>query len=142
LFRFFAVTNIPLIYITTLLASVGIGFFMPLLIGISADNVDYVEYTRGQRAEGTLSSLVSFVVKAAMGIGGAIPGYVLAATGYVANQAQTETAKMGIIMNNILIPSILVLISGLVFGLGYGINREKLAQIMAALRERRVAKAQ
>jgi GPH family glycoside/pentoside/hexuronide:cation symporter/glucuronide carrier protein len=141
LFRFFAVTNIPLIYITTFLSSVGTGFFMTLLLSISADNVDYVEYTRGQRAEGALSSLVSFVIKAAMGIGGAIPGYVLAATGYVANQPQTETAKMGIMMNNILIPSILVLISGLVFGLGYGINREKLAQIMAALRERRAAKA-
>jgi hypothetical protein len=51
-----------------------------------------------------------------MGIGGAIPGYVLAATGYVANQAQTDTAKMGIIMNNILIPSIITLIAALVFG--------------------------
>ncbi|MDR0761365.1 MAG: glycoside-pentoside-hexuronide (GPH):cation symporter [Treponema sp.] len=141
LLRLFAVTNIPLIYIGTVLGGVGTGFFMTLSYGICADNVDYVEHTRGHRAEGALAAVNSFVAKAGMGIGGAIPGYVLAATGYVANQPQTEAAKMGIIMNNILIPSIIVLIAALVFGLGYGINREKLSQITASLRERRAAKA-
>jgi GPH family glycoside/pentoside/hexuronide:cation symporter/glucuronide carrier protein len=140
LFRLFAITNIPLIYITTLFAGVGSGLTMALNYGIQADNIDYVEYKRGQRAEGAIASVSSFMVKAASGIGGAIPGYVLAATGYVANQAQTETAKMGIIMNNILIPSIIALISVLVFGLGYGINKEKLEQITTSLREQRAAK--
>jgi GPH family glycoside/pentoside/hexuronide:cation symporter/glucuronide carrier protein len=140
LLRLFAVTDIPLFYVTTILAGMGSGFALTLNYGIQADNVDYVEYTRGQRAEGAIAAVNSFVVKAAMGIGGAIPGYVLAATGYVANQAQTETAKAGIIMNNIQIPSIIVLVSALVFGLGYRINREKLAQITETLRERRAAK--
>jgi GPH family glycoside/pentoside/hexuronide:cation symporter/glucuronide carrier protein len=140
LFRLFSITNIPLIYITSILAGIGGGLTMTLAYGIQADNVDFVEYTRKQRAEGAIASVNSFVIKAGMGIGGAIPGYVLAATGYVANQTQTDAAKTGIILNAILIPSLITLVAALVFGLGYGITKEKLAEITQSLRDQRASK--
>ncbi|MDR2303257.1 MAG: glycoside-pentoside-hexuronide (GPH):cation symporter, partial [Treponema sp.] len=93
LIRLINVTNIPLLLVVTVLLGIGSGLSMTLGYGLQADNVDYVEYTRKQRAEGVIASLNSFIVKAAMGIGGAIPGYILAATGYVPNQAQSDVTK-------------------------------------------------
>jgi hypothetical protein len=140
LIRLFSLTNIPLIYVAVTGAGIGGGLTMALRYGIQADNVDYVEYTRKQRAEGAVASIQSFVMKAGMGIGGAVPGYILAATGYIPNQPQAESAKTGIIASVIVIPACVFLLSLLVFGLGYNINREKLAEITQSLRAKRAAK--
>ncbi len=141
LIRLFNVTSIPLIYISSLLAGIGSGGMMTLSYGIQADNVDYVEYKNGMRAEGALASLNSFVVKAGQGIGGAIPGYILAVTGYVANQAQTDSAIGGIVSATIIIPAVIYVAGGLIFGLGYNLNKSKLDEIILGLRNRRVEKA-
>jgi Na+/melibiose symporter-like transporter len=141
LLRLLSVTNIPLIYVTSVIGGIGSGLTMTLNYGIQADNVDYVEYTRGQRAEGCIASLNSFVVKAGFGIGGALVGYILSATGYVANAVQSDSAKSGIIVNAIVIPALLMLLSALIFGLWYNINKVKLAEITQGLRNQRAAKA-
>jgi sugar (Glycoside-Pentoside-Hexuronide) transporter len=137
LIRLFDVTNIPLLYLSTLLAGISTGGTVTLNYGIQADNVDYIEYKRGIRAEGALASLNSFVVKAGSGFGGAIPGYVLAATGYVAKQQQTSTAVMGIIAIAIIIPAIIYIVGGAIFFSGYSINKQKLSEIMSTLRDQR-----
>jgi GPH family glycoside/pentoside/hexuronide:cation symporter/glucuronide carrier protein len=142
LLRLLSITNIPLLYVATIVGGIGSGLAMTLTYGIQADNVDYVEYARGQRTEGCIASLNSFVVKAGMGVGGAILGYILSATGYVANAVQSDGAKTGIIMSAIVIPALLALLSALVFGVGYKINKAKLAEITQGLRNRRTEKAQ
>ncbi|MDR2303678.1 MAG: MFS transporter, partial [Treponema sp.] len=86
------------------------------------------------------ASLNSFIVKAAMGIGGAIPGYILAATGYVPNQAQSDVTKTGIIAAVIVGPAALNLIALFIFGFGYTINKTRLAEITQSLRDQRQAK--
>ncbi|MDR3145807.1 MAG: MFS transporter, partial [Treponema sp.] len=141
LFRLINPTNIPLLLVVTVLLGIGSGLSLTLGYGLQADNVDYVEYTRKQRAEGAIASLNSFIVKAAMGIGGAIPGYILAATGYVPNQAQSDATKAGILASVIILPAILSLITVFVFGLGYNINKTRLAEITQSLRDQRAAKA-
>jgi GPH family glycoside/pentoside/hexuronide:cation symporter/glucuronide carrier protein len=142
LIRLFNVANIPLILAATVLAGVGSGLSMTLGYGLQADNVDYVEHTRGLRAEGAVASLNSFIIKAAMGIGGAIPGYILAATGYIPNQAQSDATKSGIIAAVIILPAVLSFIVLFVFGFGYNINKTRLAEITQALRDKRAGKAQ
>lgn len=137
--RLINVTNIPLLIISSVLGGFGSGLSMPLVYGIQADNVDYVDYTRNQRVEGSIASLSSFVSKAGSGIGGAISGYILAATGYVANAVQTDSAITGIIVSVIVLPAVIFLIGALIFGLGYNINREKLTEITTTLRQRREA---
>jgi GPH family glycoside/pentoside/hexuronide:cation symporter/glucuronide carrier protein len=141
LLRLINVTNIPLLLVVTVLLGIGSGLSQTLGYGLQADNVDYVEYTRKQRAEGAIASLNSFIVKAAMGIGGAIPGYILAATGYVPNQAQSDVTKAGIIAAVIIAPAAFNLISLFIFGFGYNINKTRLAEITQALRDQRSAKA-
>ncbi len=141
LIRILNVTSIPLIYISSLLAGIGSGGIMTLSYGIQADNVDYIEYKKGMRAEGALASLNSFVVKAGQGIGGAIPGYILAATGYAANQAQTDSAIGGIVTATIIIPALIYVAGGVIFGAGYNLDKSKLAEIMQKLRDKRAEKA-
>jgi GPH family glycoside/pentoside/hexuronide:cation symporter/glucuronide carrier protein len=140
LIRLISVTNIPLLLGVTILTGMGSGFSMTLINGLQADNVDYVEYTRKQRAEGAIASLNSFVVKAAMGVGGAIPGYILAATGYVPNQAQSDATKAGIIAAVIILPAVLYFIALFIFGFGYNINKTRLAEITQSLRDKRAAR--
>jgi Na+/melibiose symporter-like transporter len=64
----------------------------------------------------------------------------LGATGYVANQPQTELAQSGIIVNVLIIPMALYLTALLVFGFGYNINSKKLAEINEELNKRREVK--
>jgi GPH family glycoside/pentoside/hexuronide:cation symporter/glucuronide carrier protein len=140
LMRLFSITNISLYFAATLLAGIGSGLTTSLGYGIQADNVDYIEYTRKQRTESAIAAIQSFVVKAALGIGGAIPGYILAASGYVPNQPQNETAKTGIIACIIIIPACLGTISLFLFGFGYNLNREKVIEIKNSLQKKRSLK--
>ena len=82
LIRLIDVKSIPILIVSSLIAGVGSGFAAPLNYGIQADNTDYVEMTMGIRAEGAVASLSSFISKCAMGIGGAIPGYMLQMAGF------------------------------------------------------------
>ena len=141
LIRLFSVTNIPLIYLSSLLVGIASGGAMTLAYGIQADNVDYIEHKRGTRAEGALASLNSFVIKAGQGLGGAIPGYILATTGYVAKQQQTSTAITGIVLIAIIIPAIINIVGGILFTLGYTLDKQKLSEIMSSLRDRREEKS-
>jgi GPH family glycoside/pentoside/hexuronide:cation symporter/glucuronide carrier protein len=138
--RLINAANIPLLLVVTVLLGIGSGLSMTLNYGLQADNVDYVEYTRKQRAEGAIASLNSFIVKAGMGIGGAIPGYILAATGYVPNQAQSDATKAGIIAAVVAGPAVLNLIALFIFGFGYNINKTRLAEITQSLRDQRQVK--
>ena len=80
--RLLDVRSIPLLIVSVLIAGIGAGFAAPLNYGIQADNTDYIEMSMGIRAEGAVASLSSFVSKCAMGIGGAIPGYLLQLAGF------------------------------------------------------------
>ena len=140
LMRLFSITNIPLYFAATLLTGIGSGLTTSLGYGIQADNVDYIEYTRKQRTESAIAAIQSFVVKAALGIGGAIPGYILAASGYVPNQPQSDTAKAGIIACIIIIPACLGVISLFLFGFGYNLNKEKVIEVTNSLQKERASK--
>ncbi len=137
LLRLISITNVPLLIVSSILSGIGGGLIATVTYSVQADNVDYVEYKRNYRAEGCVASLNSFVAKAGQGLGGAIPGYVLAATGYVKNAAQSEKALSGIVMNATILPGACLLLAALLFGVGYKLNREKVNEITQELRARR-----
>ena len=89
--RLLDVRSIPLLIVSVLIAGIGAGFAAPLNYGIQADNTDYIEVSMGIRAEGAVASLSSFVSKCAMGIGGAIPGYLLQLAGFDSKAAVRMT---------------------------------------------------
>ncbi|MBC5690415.1 MFS transporter [Mediterraneibacter sp. NSJ-55] len=136
--RMLDATSIPLLMVVTLLIGFGQGLCMALLYGIQADNTDYIEVKTGQRAEGAVSSLSSFITKFAMGVGGAIPGYLLAFAGFDAAAATQPEAVIHVIMICLaVIPAVFTFVAVIVFGRFYPLNKEKLEeqnQYLAELR--------
>lgn len=129
LIRLIDVTNIPILMIATAATGFASGLCMPLTYGIQADNTDYVEVKLGYRAEAAVAALSSFITKCGMGIGGAIPGYLLAAVGFDATaQSQPEEVKTAVIACAIVIPAILSIAGAVIFGLGYPLTKEKLIE--------------
>ncbi|MGG5373170.1 MFS transporter [Enterococcus sp. AZ196] len=104
----------------------GLGFTNTLQYSISADNVDIIRKKLGFEPAALIASLNSLIMKFAMAVGGAIPGFILSYTGYVANQEQVGSASTGIIVATFVIPFVLYVLTMLVFNYGYGFSPNKL----------------
>jgi GPH family glycoside/pentoside/hexuronide:cation symporter len=63
---------------------------------VQADVIDCDEQRTGQRKEGVYFAAWNFVAKTALGVAGVITGAVLSTSGFVANQEQSESAKLAI----------------------------------------------
>jgi Na+/melibiose symporter-like transporter len=89
-----------------------------------------------RRATGMIFAAIVFALKAGLGFGGAMTGYLLALYGYVPNAAQTETALRGIQLTMSVFPAVTfgVCIVCLVF---YGITKETEVRMTEELVERR-----
>lgn len=71
-------------------------FVMPIPMAMVADAINYGEHEYGVRSDGTSYAIVSLSVKLGSAFGASLGLLIMAATGYVANQAQTVTAQTGI----------------------------------------------
>jgi sugar (glycoside-pentoside-hexuronide) transporter len=107
---------------------------------ILPDTVEYAEWKTGIRAEGIIYSISSFFQKFAGALGGALSGAILAATGYVAGQTQTESALHGILSTITIVPMAFGFLS-VVALLFYRLDASMHARIVADLAARRAAEA-
>jgi glycoside/pentoside/hexuronide:cation symporter, GPH family len=129
-------TAVPLMFAAEMLRQFVYGFTIPLLWAMMADVADYSEWKNKRRATGIIFSAIVFALKAGLGFGGAITGYVLSMYGYVPNAVQTERALGGIVLTMSIFPAI-------TFGLCivclffYSINKQAEIQITDELAERR-----
>ncbi len=136
LFVFLPPTAVAMMFAAEMLRQFVYGFTIPLLWAMMADVADYSEWKNKRRATGIVFSAIVFALKAGLGFGGAITGYVLALYGYVPNAAQTAEALNGIVMTMSVFPAI-------TFGLCvvclffYRINKQAEIQITTELAERR-----
>ncbi|KRM61556.1 transporter, major facilitator family protein [Paucilactobacillus vaccinostercus DSM 20634] len=105
--------SVSIIIVATIIGYLGTGYVSGLIAVMLADAVDYGEWKNGVRAEGIVTSFSSFSAKLGMGFGGVITGWILSATGYVANHAQSATALHGIELNYIWVPLLGFALSGL-----------------------------
>ena len=122
--RLLDVRSIPLLIVSVLIAGIGAGFAAPLNYGIQADNTDYIEVSMGIRAEGAVASLSSFVSKCAMGIGGAIPGYLLQLAGFDSKAAvQNDDVINVIVLCVLILPAIVNVVAIVIFSKGYPITK-------------------
>jgi GPH family glycoside/pentoside/hexuronide:cation symporter len=112
------------------------GFTIPLLWAMMADVADYSEWKNHRRATGIIFSAIVFGLKAGLGFGGAITGYILTFYGYVPNAEQSPHSLDGMRYAMSIFPAI-------TFGLCvvclffYGINQQAEVQITDELAERR-----
>ena len=112
------------------------GVIITLLFSMYTDCAEYGEWQTGKNTAGLTVSASMFSLKFGSAVGGALPGFMLAGFGFVANEAQTDTAITGIrLMFNVL-PAVFFLVAGalMVF---YRIDKATLATIEADLHDRR-----
>ena len=112
------------------------GITITLLFSMYTDCAEYSEWMTGKRASGLIVSASMFSLKFGSAVGGALPGFILAAFGFVANEIQAPTAITGIrLMFNVL-PAVLFLAGGLMM-VFYRIDRDLLHRIETELYSRR-----
>jgi len=129
-------TAIALIFGTEMLRQLAYGFTIPLLWAMMADVADFSEWKNHRRATAVVFSAIVFALKAGLGFGGAIGGWLLAAYGYVPNVAQTERALQGIKLTTSIFPAITFALA-LVCLFFYRIDKRLEIQITDDLAERR-----
>jgi GPH family glycoside/pentoside/hexuronide:cation symporter/glucuronide carrier protein len=112
-----------LFVIVALLSSPGMGISSILNYGIQADNMDFIEWKFGFRAEGAVASLQSFIVKAGGGVGAAIAAYSLALINFDNELIfQTEETIRGLFYVTYGIPIIFIIVALLIWTFGYPLN--------------------
>jgi sugar (glycoside-pentoside-hexuronide) transporter len=136
LFALLPASAIGMIFAVESVRQLCYGFTIPLLWAMMADVADYGEWKTGRRATGIAFSGIVFGLKAGLGFGGAIGGWLLAAHGYVPNVAQSAEALNGIRLTASIYPAI-------PFGIGvvclffYAINKDLNVRISEELAQRR-----
>jgi sugar (glycoside-pentoside-hexuronide) transporter len=131
-------TAITAVFGLEMVRQLAYGFTIPLLWAMMADVADYSEWKNKRRATAIVFSAIVFGLKAGLGFGGAIGGWVLSAYGYVPNVEQTVRALQGIKLTASLFPAATFLIS-VVCLLFYKIDRHEEVRITSELAQRRKA---
>jgi sugar (glycoside-pentoside-hexuronide) transporter len=127
---------ITLMFAGEVLRQLSYGFTIPLLWAMMADVADFSEWTTGRRATGMVFAGIVFALKAGLGVGGAMAGWLLSSYGYVANVEQTPHALLGIRLTAGLYPAIAFLITMICLWF-YRIDRAAEVKITEELAERR-----
>jgi len=127
---------ILLAFVMQALSQLAYGTTVPLLWAMMADVADYSEWKTGRRATGVVFAAIVFGLKAGLGLGGAIGGWLLAHYGYVPNVEQTGRALLGIRLTASLFPAIPFTI-GVVLLFFYSISKRMEFAIQDELAERR-----
>jgi Na+/melibiose symporter-like transporter len=120
----------------SVLWGLGWGPTVPLLWVMIADVADYSEWKTQRRATGFMYAGILFALKAGLGLGGAMAGWIIGAYGYVANAVQTDHALLGIRLGAAVVPTVLL---GACIGCLalYPISRDLSLRIQNELEERR-----
>ena len=138
LFYFPGKTDVGTMFILNILKSLAYAPTVPLLWAMMADVADHSEYINYRRATGFVFAGVVFALKAGLGIGSAILGFLLSGFGYISAQGveQSETAVKGIVLSSSLIPALTFFV-GVIALFFYPITKSYNEKMQTELTERR-----
>jgi len=108
----------------------------PLAFSMYADCADYTEWKTGRRATAMTFAAATFSQKLGGAVASAAIAWMLAAMGYVANQAQSDASRLGIVSLLTVIPGVVALVAVWVMK-AYPLNDAALARVQAELQARR-----
>ncbi len=112
-----------------------------LVWSMYADCADYGEWKTGRRTTALIFSTVQFSHKFGLAVGAGLAGILLSSFGFVANEAQSETALLGIRFLFGIVPTVFALL-GVVAIYFYRIDSHQVARIEQELADRRAAAAE
>ncbi|MDR0892123.1 MAG: glycoside-pentoside-hexuronide (GPH):cation symporter [Mediterranea sp.] len=138
LFYFPEDTDIESMFVLNFLKSLAYAPTVPLLWAMIADVADHSEYVNYRRATGFVFAGIVFALKAGLGLGGAILGFLLSGFGYLsgAGAQQSAGAIQGIVLSSSLIPAFTFFV-GVVALNFYPITKQFNQRMQAELSERR-----
>ena len=121
-------------------ASFGVRVSMSIMWALQADTVEYGEWRTGMRIEGLTYSFFSLTRKCGRSIGGSIPAFLLATSGYTPNAAlQSDAARQGIQQAVALVPSI-AFAAAFAIMLLYPLTDIRFSELINEIRKRSSAK--
>ena len=132
-------TNITWTFIGRAIEAAGVTLSTGFQWALVPQVITYGEWKTGKRENGIVNAIVGFFFKFGMALGGVIPGYVLAAYGFVANHQQTAHSLFGIRMTTTIIPIIVTILAMIVFAF-YRLTDEKIEQMNKEISQRSAAK--
>lgn len=117
---------LPVLFVCFAINGLATGLLMVTITTMLTQTAEYIAERQGYRADGTCFSMNSFAIKVGQAIASAAVSFLLAATGYIANQPQSKGALMGILMSRSIIPAVVGAL-GLICVLAWNIkgNKEK-----------------
>ena len=118
-----------------ILISLALGPKSPLTWSMYADTADFNEWRNGRRATAMTFSAATFAQKLGGSLGSAGMLWVLAALGYVANEAQSGASQAGIALLQTAVPGLFALVAVFVAGT-YSLTATRLAEIHNDLEQR------
>ncbi len=134
--------NFLFAFLLTAPTGIGTGLFMSLAASLGSDSIEYGEWKTGERAEGVISSVSSFVTKSFSMIVPSIPFFILGLTDFDATvSVQSDLALFGINLCFTIIPAVFYLISAVCFWFLYPINKKVHTQMIEDLTVARAARA-
>jgi glycoside/pentoside/hexuronide:cation symporter, GPH family len=128
----------PWVYLVAFVLGVGFSAHWVMPYAMMPDVMEYDERKTGQRREGVYYGISNFMVKFAIALGTAVPGWALSAFGYVPNAVQTPAALFGIRFFYALVPAAVMLICVPIL-IRYPITKKSHAALMAELDDRKAA---
>jgi GPH family glycoside/pentoside/hexuronide:cation symporter len=135
LFYFVPKDMIWAIFALNILISLSLGPKSPLTWSMYADTADFNEWKHGRRATAMTFAAASFAQKLGGSLGSAGMLWILAAIGYVANQAQTGASQTGIALLQTVIPGLFAVVAVVVIRF-YDLTGSQLEKIQRDLQAR------
>jgi Na+/melibiose symporter-like transporter len=126
------------VFVFNALSMVSIGVLMVMSLSMLADTVEYGEWKTGKRSESIIFSIGTFSALLSGAIGGAVPGYWLSLSGYVANAVQKAPALDAMNMMLSWAAAIALLIMTIILFF-YNLSEKRYAEILKELETRRLA---
>ncbi|MBL4853540.1 MAG: MFS transporter [Robiginitomaculum sp.] len=112
------------------------GVIITLLFAMYTDCAEYGEWKSGKNSAGLTVSASMFSLKTGSAFGSAIPGFILAAFGFVANEIQTSESIQGIRLMFSFVPAIFFFAAGLLM-VFYKLDGNTVKKMERALLKRR-----
>ena len=98
-------SELEVIFVLYFIANVFQMVVVPLMFSMVADSADYGQSITGRNTMGLAYSVQLLAIKLGLALGAACTGWILAATGYQANQAQGPEVLAGILWCFCLVPA-------------------------------------
>ncbi len=138
LMYFLHIKNLWAFLLLSAVGYLGLGFFNTVIWANITDVIDDQEVRTGQREDGTVYAVYSFARKAGQALAGGVGGWALDIIGYEpASAVQTDAVIEGLFATATLVPAAGFFIVALLLWFVYPLNRQKVAENVSILKERR-----